>query len=62
MHPITSLDLELPGKQLVISVQVSRRDGACLSYDKPGEIFSQSRLERFCVSQEDQRVQLHLAH
>ena len=53
---------ELPFKQLlVISVLVFRRDGVCLAYDASDGIFSQSRLERLCVSQED-RAQLHLAY
>ena len=54
---------EFPGKQLlVISVQFSRTDSVCLTYDASDGIFSQSRLERFCVSQEERQVQLHLAY
>ena len=54
---------ELSGKQLlVISVQVSRLDGVCLSYDASDGVFSQSRLERFCVSQEGRRTQLHFTY
>ena len=54
---------ELLGKQLlVISVHVTRRDDVCLAYNASDGIFSQSRLERFSVSQEDRRTQLHLAY